>query len=332
MVRKWAIAAVLIAGFAIFHAHSGLGQSAYPTGPIRVIIPLSPGGAIDVMTRALGKAFETRNGHGFIVDSRPGANTIIAANACKGAAPDGNTICLLSRSTVSINPALYRNLSYDPIKDFEPIVNLAFAKQVFIVNKSVPVKTFKELVAYSKENPDKLNFGSFGVGGDTHLVIEWLKQKTGAKFTHVPYKGASEAMMAFTSGDIQIMYLIIGNLDLARQIREGEVKGLLVPGVKRSPLIPDVPTFAEEGISSDESAYDTWFGMFAPKGTPPDVIKKLNAEFSAIVTKPDFAEQYLRSKGFEPVGNSPEAFAKFIVEDLPKAKVLVDAAGVKLDQ
>ncbi len=309
-----------------------LAQAPYPTTPIKVIIPLAPGGAIDVMVRALGKAFEQRNPHGFIVESRPGANTIIAANACKGAAPDGYTICLLSRSSVTLNPALYKNLSYDPLKDFEPITNLAFAHQVLILNKNVPVKDFKELVAYSKQNPDKLNFGSFGVGGDTHLVVEWIKHETGAKMAHIPYKGASDALLAFTAGDIQILYLIVGNLDLTRQINAGEVKGLLVPGGQRNPLIPDVPSFGESGLSPDQYAFETWFGMFAPKGTPAHIVKKLNAEFSAIVTTADFAKQYLTSKGFDPVGNSSEAFAKFIVDDMPKGKMLVDISGVKLEQ
>ena len=137
------------------------------------------------MVRALGKAFEQRNPHGFVVESRPGANTIIAANACKAAPPDGSTICLLSRSSCRSIRRSTRTLSYDPLKDFEPITNLAFAQQVLILNKSVPVKDFKELVAYSKQHPDKLNFGSFGVGGDSHSIIEWLKHETGAK--HDPH-------------------------------------------------------------------------------------------------------------------------------------------------
>ena len=240
-----------LAGALSFLGDAAFTQVSYPSAPIRVIIPLAPGGAIDVMVRALGRAFEQRNPYGFVVESRAGANTIIAANACKAAPPDGSTICLLSRSSVSINPALYKNLSYDPIKDFEPITNLAFAHQVLILNKNVPVKDFKELVAYSKQNPEKLNFGSFGVGGDTHLVVEWIKHETGAKMTHIPYKGASDAMLAFKSGDIQLIYLIIGNPDIARQINEGEVRGLLVPGSSRNPLVPDVPSFAESGLSPD---------------------------------------------------------------------------------
>ncbi|HUI95717.1 MAG TPA: tripartite tricarboxylate transporter substrate binding protein, partial [Xanthobacteraceae bacterium] len=185
-------------------------QAQGASGPIKVIIPLPPGGAIDVMVRAIGRAFEQRNSNGLVIESRPGANTIIAANACKAAAPDGRTICLLSSSTVSINPTLYRNLSYDPVKDFEPITNVAFADQVLILNTKVAVRDWKELVAYSKQNPKALNFGSFGLGGDTHLIVEWLKQQSGAQITHVPYKGAADAMLAFTANDIQLLYLIVG--------------------------------------------------------------------------------------------------------------------------
>ena len=175
----------------------GHAQDKFPTRPVTVIIPLSAGGAIDVFARALGKAFEERTGHGFVIENRPGANTIVAANACKSARPDGYTICLLTRSTISLNPALYKKLSYDPLTDFEPVTNLLFGQQVIILSKNVPVKTFAEFVEYSKKNPNKLNFGSFGIGGDTHLIVEWLKHKTGAKITHIPYKGAAHAMLAF---------------------------------------------------------------------------------------------------------------------------------------
>src|SRR5215470_2082116 len=250
-VRKLLILAVTASILGVLGG-AGVAQTGYPSAPIRVIIPLAPGGAIDVMVRALGKAFEQRNGQGFVVESRAGANTIIAANACKAAPPDGSTICLLSRSSVSLNPTLYRNLSYVPIRDFEPITNLAFAHQVLILHKSVPVKDFRELVVYSKQHPDKINFGSFGVGGDTHLVVEWLKHETGAQMTHIPFKGAADAMLAFKAGDIQLIYLIIGNPDIARQVNEGEVKGLLVPGAKRNPLVPGVPSFAEAGLSPDQ--------------------------------------------------------------------------------
>jgi len=301
-------------------------------GPIKVIIPLPPGGAIDVMVRAIGHAFEQRNPYGLIIESRPGANTIIAANACKAATADGRTICLLSSSTVSINPSLYRNLSYDPVKDFEPITNVAFADQVLILNTKVPVNDWKELVAYSKANPKKLNFGSFGLGGDTHLIVEWLKQQSGAEITHVPYKGAADAMLAFTANDIQLLYLIVGNMDIVRQVNADEVKGLLVPGAQRSTLIPRVPSFSEVGLTSEAADYQTWFGLFAPKGTPRETVERLNAAFAAILHDKAFVDQNLTPRGFRPVGDAPAEFAKFIATDAKRGQMLVEQSGVKLDQ
>ena len=168
-------------------------QDKYPSRPVRMIVPLPPGGAIDIFARSLGQQFEGRTGASFVVENRAGANTIIAANACKGATADGYTVCLLTRSTISINPAVYRNLTYEPLKDFEPITNAFFGQQIIILHKSVPANTFGEFVAYTKQNPDKLNYASVGVGGDTHLLREWLKNTSGAKITHVPFKGLSVA-------------------------------------------------------------------------------------------------------------------------------------------
>jgi tripartite-type tricarboxylate transporter receptor subunit TctC len=309
-----------------------LAQEKYPSKPLKIIVPLAPGGAIDVFVRALGKEFETRTGGSVVVENRAGANTIIAANACKGAAPDGYTICLLTRSTVSINPELYKKLSYEPLKDFEPITNAFFGQQIVILNKNVPVNSFAELVEYSKKNPDKLNFASMGLGGDSHLIMEWLKHSTGAKFAHVPYKGFPEAMTSFKANDVQLIALLVGNPDLARQVREGEVKGLLLPGSKRSPLVPQVPTFAESGLRSDETTFMPWFGLFAPKGTPAEYIGKLNSEFNAILEVPEFRERLLTSRGFLPAGSKPDVFAKFLVEDRKVAAELVALSGVKLDE
>ncbi len=317
----------LVAGsMAVGHA-----QDKFPTRPVTVIIPLSAGGAIDVFARALGKAFEQSTGQGFVIENRPGANTIVAANACKSAKPDGYTICLLTRSTISLNPALYKKLSYG-LSDFEPVTNLFFGQQVIILSKAVPVTTFAEFVEYSKKNPDKLNFGSFGIGGDSHLLIEWLKQKTGAKITHIPYKGASPALLAFKRGDVQLITLLIGNPDIIRQIKSGEITGLLTPGAKRSPLIPTVPTFAEAKLSDDETAYLPWFGMFAPKGTPQAIVDKLSTEISAILKTKSFVERYMTPQGFTPVGNTPAQFAKFLANDRDVAANLVAVSGVKLDK
>jgi tripartite-type tricarboxylate transporter receptor subunit TctC len=307
-------------------------QDKYPSRPVRIIVPLPPGGAIDVFARQLGREFEARTGARFVVENRAGANTILAANACKNAAPDGYTFCLLTRTTISINPEIYRKLSYDPLKDFEPVTNAFFGQQIVILNKDVPVNTFKELVEYSKKYPDKLNFASMGLGGDTHLLMEWLKHVSGEMITHVPYKGFPEAMTSFKAGDVQLIALLVGNPDLARQIREGEVKGLLLPGSKRLNLVPAVPTFAESGLLGDDTAFSPWFGFFAPKGTPKEFVEMMSSEVSTIIANAEFREKFLTANGLTPVGSKPEAFAKFLVSDRKDAAELVAISGVKLDE
>ena len=311
---------------------AALAEDAYPSRPIRFIVPLQAGGAIDVFVRAMSRELETRKNFKTIVENRAGANTILAANACKIAAPDGYTFCLLTRSTVSINPEIYRKLSYDPLKDFEPVTNAFFGQQIVILNKDVPVNTFKELVEYSKKNPDKLNFASMGLGGDSHLIMEWLKHESGAKITHVPYKGFPEAMTSFKANDVQLIALLVGNPDLARQIRDGEVKGLLLPGSTRSSLVPAVPTFAESGLLGDETAFTPWFGFFAPKGTPKEIVAMISNEVNTIMADPEFREKFLITKGFTPAGTKPEEFAKFLISDRKSAADLVAISGVKLDE
>ena len=307
-------------------------QTAYPSRPIRVIVPLPPGGAIDVFVRAVGRELEARLGQNIVVENRAGGNTILAANACKSAVPDGYTFCLLTRSTVSVNPEIYRKLSYDPLKDFAPVTNGFFGAQIVIMNKNVPVNTLPELVAYSKQHPDKLNFASMGLGGDTHLIMEWLKHATGAQIAHVPYKGFPEAMTSFKGNDVQLIALLVGNPDLARQVRDGEVKGLVLLGSKRSSLVPDVPTINEAGLSADEGIFNPWFGFFAPKGTPPAYVEKMSDEINAIMANAEFHQRYLTANAFVPAGSKPDAFAKFLLSDRKSAAELVSMSGVKLDE
>ena len=331
-LRRPLFALACVAAMCTLPVPGAFSQGKYPSRPVRIIVPLPPGGAIDVFARAMGKEFEARTGASVVVENRAGANTILAANACKTAAPDGYTFCILTRSTVSINPEIYRKLSYDPLKDFEPVTNGFFGQQIVILNKNVPVKTLAELVEYSRKNPDKLNFASMGLGGDSHLIMEWLKHETGAQINHVPYKGFPEAMTSFKANDVQMIALLVGNPDLARQIREGEVKGLLLPGSTRSTLVPDVPTFAESGLSGDETKFTPWFGFFAPKGTPKEYVETMSAEINAIMANPEFREKFLTSKGLAPAGSKPEVFAKFLVSDRKAAADLVATSGVKLDE
>jgi tripartite-type tricarboxylate transporter receptor subunit TctC len=321
-----------LASLACMAAPQAPAQTTYPSRPIRFIVPLPPGGAIDVFVRGVGRELEARMGQSILVENRAGGNTILAANACKSAAPDGYTFCLLTRSTISVNPEIYRKLSYDPLTDFAPITNGFFGAQIVIMNKSVPVNSLAELVAYSKQHPDKLNFASMGLGGDTHLIMEWLKHATGAQIAHVPYKGFPEAMTSFKGNDVQLIALLVGNPDLARQVRDGEVKGVVLLGSKRSSLVPDVPTINEAGLSADEAIFNPWFGFFAPKGTPTAYVEKMSDEINAIMAKPDFRQRYLTANAFVPAGSKPDAFAKFLLSDRKSAAELVSMSGVKLDE
>ena len=303
-------------------------QTAFPNRPIRVINPLAAGGALDILLRRVGQAYNERTGQNFLVESKPGANTIIAAEACAKAPPDGYTICLLSSSTITLNPALYKKLPYEVPKSFEPITQLAYGTQVMIVRSTLPVSNIDQLVAYSKANPQKINFASLGTGGDRHLAMEWLKQKTGSDWTHVAYKGYAPAMNAFTTGEVDLMFVLVGNPGLLNNINSGQIRPLLVAGNARSPLLSSVPTFSEAGMPL---SVHTWFGIFAPAGTPKNIVAKLNSDIAAIVKSEEFKTKYLVPTGFESVGSSPEEFARFINEDVQKGAELVKLVGVTLD-
>ena len=310
---------------------NGMAQQAYPSGPIRLIVPTAAGGPTDVVLRGLSQGFAARNGQTIVIENRPGANTIIAAEACAKSPPDGYTLCTFPKATISLNPVLYRNqkLPYDAEKSFAPITNLVVGQQVLVMHPSIPGSTFKELVAYSKQNPTRINFASPGVGSNVHLTMERMMLETGARFTHVPYKAQSEAPMAFERGDVHLMYLIIGNPGVMEQIRAGQSKPLLTSTDTRNPMLPDVPTFAEAGLSSLDAR--NWFGLFAPAGTPREILAKLSTEMVAIMRAPGFKEKFLTPIGMEAIGGTPEEFARFLVDDRKRGAELVRLSGARLD-
>lgn len=301
----------------------------YPSRPVRIIVPFPPGGPTDVLARALGEGFRERTGQNLIVDNKPGGGTAIGAAACKNADPDGYTFCLLTASTISLNPFLYTNLSYDPPKDLEPITNVVFTQQVMILHKSVPANTIGEVIAYSKANPEKLNFGSFGVGGDSHLVFEWLKAKTGAHLTHIPYGGAAPAIVAFERGDAHLLFPVASPAVLER-IKSGLAKPIAVPEGQNAPTLAGVPWFSAAGVPPYNAK--TWFGAFAPAGTPKDRVQELSRQLVAVIKSQAFFDRFLKLGGYDPVGNTPEEFRAFLVEDRARGEELVRISGVKLNQ
>lgn len=310
--------------------HAGVASAdEFPSRPVKVIVPFAAGGPVDVLARAVGERFRERTGQPLIVENKPGANTSIGATACKNAEPDGYTFCLLTSSTVTLNPFLYSALSYDPFKDFEPVTNLVTARQVLLTSTSVPVASFAELVALAKKEPDRLSFASFGTGGDTHLVIEWLMKKAGIKMLHVPYQGAAPAMIGFERGDVQVMYGV-ATPPVRERIRSGKAKGLLMAGKSRDPNLPDVPTFAEAGL--EPLGYETWFGAFAPVNAPKDRIERLSKQIADIVRDADFQAKYIRPAGYEAVGNTPAAFKRALAAEKVSGQNLVEISGVKINQ
>lgn len=300
----------------------------FPSRPVKVIVPFAAGGPVDVLARAVGESFRERTGQSLVVENKPGGNTSIGAAACKNADPDGYTICFLTSSTITLNPFLYKSLPYDAEKDLEPVTNLVIGRQVLMISTSVEVKAFADLVALSKQQPDKLSFASFGTGGDSHLVVEWLAKKTGMKVLHVPYQGAAPAMLAFERGEVQLM-LPISTEPVLERIKSGKARALLVTGSKRDPNLPDVPTIKEVGL--EQIGYETWFGSFAPANTPPDRIATLSQVIGEIVRSDSFRSKYVTA-GYDAVGNSPAEFKKAISSERGHSKNLVEISGVKIAQ
>jgi tripartite-type tricarboxylate transporter receptor subunit TctC len=298
----------------------------FPTRPIKVIVPANAGGPLDVLARVMGETLREHVGQTFIIENKPGANFGIGAQACKNSPPDGYTICLLNISAISINPILYENLGYDPDKDFEPISNLVSARSVFLLRSDVPAKNIAELRSYSQQNADKLNYGSFGVGGAAQLLIEWVKFKTGINMTHVPFTGAAPAMIAFERGDVQVINPVPTPI-IIEHIRSGKSRGLFAFGGKRIPERPDVPTAAEAGLPT--MIFDNWFGMFAPAGTPRDRVEFISNQLIRMLRDQAFVERNIHNAGYDEIGNTPAEFKASLPEYRLRAEELVKISGIK---
>jgi tripartite-type tricarboxylate transporter receptor subunit TctC len=317
---------IFVAAACITVPLAGLAQT-YPVKPIRMFVPLPPGGAVDVVARTVTNVVTEKTRMQFLQDNRPGANTIVSTDACAKAQPDGYTICLIT-SSLSLNQFLYTKLPFDYIKDLDPITNLVYPYEALVMNSSLPAKNLMELIAYAKANPRKLNFGSLGIGGAPHLVPEWINRQTGAGLIHIPYKGTTELYPALLNGDIHLIFFSLGNPGLLGDIKSGKVKVLFVEAPKRIALLPDVPTMAESGVLDHE--FRSWWGMAAPAGTPRDVIRKLNVEFAEAVRSPAVRDRFA-PLAIEPIGNTVEEFTKYLLEDRVRGERLVKASGARLE-
>lgn len=316
----------LCAGIAGLSALTALATNAadYPTHPIRYLVAFAPGGINDIMARIVAEKLTEAWGQPVIVDNRPGADGIIATNALAKAEPDGHTLLLASIGFATV-PSLGATLPYDPARDFVPVIYAAEGPMVLATSPPVPATTLAELLALARAQPDKLNYGSGGIGSSNHLGMALLNQAAGVRMHHVPYKGAAPATTDLLADRIQLMLNPISNV--LPYLKSGKLRALGVTTAKRSPAAPDVPAIAETVPGFDVSL---WSGVFAPKGTPPETIAILNRAIAAALAAPD-VRAGLAASGFEAVGGSSQAFGIFVDAELKRWADLVAAAGIKAE-
>jgi tripartite-type tricarboxylate transporter receptor subunit TctC len=316
---------LLVAAVALAAGPAAYAQE-YPNRTVKLVVPFPPGGPLDVTGRLIAQKLTEAWGQSVVVENKPGAGGNIGADLVAKSPPDGYTILMGALSTHAVNPSLYPKMPYDAIRDFAPITLIAITPNVLVVNPSLPVNSVKELVAYAKGNPGKLAFGSGSNGSAGHLAGELFKADTGTDIIHVPYKGGAPATQALLAGDVQFMFDNLANA--TAQVKAGKLRALAVTTSERSKLAPDLPTMAEAGLPGFDIA--TWYGLFAPAGTPAAIVAKWNAEVTKILNAPDTRER-LTAQGAEPAPMTPAQFAAFIEREIPKYARIVKASGAKVD-
>ena len=300
---------------------------AWPSKPVRIVVAYPPGGGIDVLGRQLADKLTGAWGQPVVVENRPGANTIVAADAVAKSAADGHTILLTTDATFSINPHLYAKLPFDTQRDFIPVTMLVLLQQLLVAHPSLPADTLPQLVELARKNPGKINYASYGSGSQPHLSGEMLKHKAGIDLVHVPYKGISLAVPAVMAGEVQLTFA--GIATSAPQLKSGRIKALAIGGKSRSPLFPQVPTFAELGYPEVET--HAWFGLFLPAGSPRDAIQRIHVDVKRVLDEPEFRQKQLVDKGYEVVGSSPQEFAAYIRTDYESRGRAVKISGAKAE-
>ena len=297
--------------------------SSYPERPIRFIVPFPPAGANDILARMVGQKLTSAWGQPVIIDNRPGAGGVTGTAIAAKTAPDGHTIVLVP-ATHAINVSLYEKPPYDAVADFAPIVLLATAPYMLVVNPSVPVRSLKELIVLAKGKPGQLNYGSVGIGNATHLMGELLKSMAGIDITHVPYKGGAIALSEVIGGQVQLYFGTTSTIQ--PQAKAGKVRPLAVTALKRSQSMPEVPTMDEAGVPGYDAA--GWWGVLAPAGTPAGIVNKLNGEIVAIIGSAD-VQRFMREQGFEPASGNPQDFARHLKSEIDKWSTVVRISGAR---
>jgi tripartite-type tricarboxylate transporter receptor subunit TctC len=313
----------MLLGCALVFAATTAQAQQYPSRPVRVIVPLTPGGGVDLIARVISEHYSQVMGQRFIVDNRPGAGGTIGVETVANAAPDGHTL-LVSSSSMVTNAAIQKQ-RYDPIKDFQPVTKLTSNSYVVLVTPSLPVSSVKDLLALAKSQPNKVTYASSGVGGVLHLGMELLCALSGTQMTHVPYKGVADAYPAVASG---LVNLVLGNpLSAAPLMKAGRVKGIAVTGAARMKAMPGLPTVAESGVQG--YSVEAWFALFAPARVPAAIVNRLQVEAAKAIHVPELAKRF-EVEGTDVVGNSPQEFTREVKAEHDKWRALVAKAGLKI--
>ena len=300
---------------------------AYPSKPIRWIVPYTPGGITDTVTRLVTQKIQDALGQPIVVENRPGANSMLGANLAAAAPPDGYTMLTVIAAHAA-NATLYAGrMQFDPVKSFAPVSLVVTAPLIITANINFPPNDVKQLIAYARANPGKISFGSSGIGAAAHLTTELIKQSAGIYMVHIPYKGTAPALQGLLAGDIQLLLDVPSSM--MPQVRAGKIKALAMTWGKRLEGAKEVPTIAEAGGPAIESA--TWVAFLAPAATPPDIVKRISAEAARAVAAPDLRERLVQL-AIEPVGSTPEQMAKFLRDEIAKWASVIRVAGVKADE
>jgi len=299
----------------------------FPSRPVKIIVPTSPGGATDAFSRAIGSRLSEIWSQPVVVENRPGANQIVGADFVSKAAPDGYTLLVSDASSFVMNPHLYKHLPYDGVHGFTPITVLVRFPWVIAVHPSVPANTFQEFVAIAKAKPGSLSYGSFGLGSSAHISVDYLKHLTGIDIVHVPYKGAGPAITDLLSGQIQMM--MVTPLLVEPHARAGRLKLIAAATPQRIAGLPDLPTIGESGVPGYEAG--TWFALMGPAGMPRELVARIYGDTMNVLNDPAFRDQYVRKQWFEVVGNTPEQFAEYLKSEYQRWDRLIKLSGVTVE-
>ena len=312
---------VLLAFAAAAHAQI------WPARPVRLVVPLPPGSGSDLLARGLAQRLSPMWGQPVVVENRPGGNMIIGTDAVAKAPPDGYMLLFGVDTSFTVNPHLYAKLPYDAVNDFQPVTHLTSFGVVLIAHPSVPANNVRELVELAKKQPGRISYSSIGSGTQMHLLSAMLENKAGIELLHVPYKGIPQMSLAVLTGEVQLTW--VGVFTARPQVQAGKLKALGYSATKRNPLMPDVPTLAEQGYPDVEMS--VWYGIFAPAGTPRAIVERIHIDVTKVMADGEFREKEMTAKGYEPSGLGPEEFAALVAKESRQRALMVKLSGAKAD-